>query len=90
MREAAFTQTSRALAKWDPVVQQNRRAEQQVFPLQQQAVTVAPVEEVISSWQVGALVQVRPSMLSFPGQRTGQAILSDFYGFCSIRFNLDI
>ncbi|XP_053129366.1 U3 small nucleolar RNA-associated protein 14 homolog A [Hemicordylus capensis] len=51
VREAAYTQTSQALAKWDPVVRQNRRAEQLVFPLQQEGVAVAPVEEVVSSWQ---------------------------------------
>uniref|UniRef100_A0A6J0UI71 U3 small nucleolar RNA-associated protein 14 homolog A n=1 Tax=Pogona vitticeps TaxID=103695 RepID=A0A6J0UI71_9SAUR len=51
VREAAYTQTSQALAKWDPVVQENRRAEQLIFPLQQESVAVAPIEEVISSWQ---------------------------------------
>ncbi|KAJ6663241.1 hypothetical protein lerEdw1_010377 [Lerista edwardsae] len=51
VREAAYAQTSRALAKWDPVVQQNRRAEQLIFPLQQEKVTVTPVEEVMSSWK---------------------------------------
>ncbi|XP_060612320.2 U3 small nucleolar RNA-associated protein 14 homolog A [Anolis sagrei] len=51
VREAAYTQTAQDLAKWDPVVRQNRRAEQLVFPLQQESVSVAPVEEVISSWQ---------------------------------------
>lgn len=53
VREAAYTQTSQALAKWDPVVQQNRNAEQLVFPLQQDCVTVAPIEDVISNWKVG-------------------------------------
>ncbi|XP_048370763.1 U3 small nucleolar RNA-associated protein 14 homolog A [Sphaerodactylus townsendi] len=51
VREAAYTQTSQALAKWDPVVRQNRNAEQLVFPLQQDCVTVAPIEEVISNWK---------------------------------------
>ncbi|KAF7244842.1 hypothetical protein EYD10_08921 [Varanus komodoensis] len=51
VREAAYTQTSQALAKWDPVVQQNRQAEQLIFPLQQAGVAAAPVEEVISAWQ---------------------------------------
>ncbi|XP_077165439.1 U3 small nucleolar RNA-associated protein 14 homolog A [Paroedura picta] len=51
VREAAYTQTSQALAKWDPVVRQNRSAEQLVFPLQQDCVTVAPIEEVISNWK---------------------------------------
>ncbi|XP_054853047.1 U3 small nucleolar RNA-associated protein 14 homolog A [Eublepharis macularius] len=51
VREAAYTQTSQALAKWDPIVRQNRNAEQLVFPLQQDCVTVAPIEEVISNWK---------------------------------------
>ncbi|XP_060126173.1 U3 small nucleolar RNA-associated protein 14 homolog A [Zootoca vivipara] len=51
VREAAYTQTSQALAKWHPVVQQNRRAEQLVFPLQQESVTVPAIEEVISGWE---------------------------------------
>nr|XP_056714958.1 U3 small nucleolar RNA-associated protein 14 homolog A [Euleptes europaea] len=51
VREAAYTETSQALAKWDPVVRQNRNAEQLVFPLQQDCVTVAPIEEVISNWK---------------------------------------
>ncbi|KAJ7310251.1 hypothetical protein JRQ81_007149 [Phrynocephalus forsythii] len=51
VREAAYTQASQALAKWDPVVRQNRRAEQLVFPLQQESASVAPIEEVMSSWQ---------------------------------------
>ncbi|KAL8180965.1 UNVERIFIED_CONTAM: hypothetical protein K2H54_043046 [Gekko kuhli] len=51
VREAAYTQTSQALAKWDPVVQQNRNAEQLVFPLQQDCVTVAPIEEVMGNWK---------------------------------------
>ncbi|XP_032084277.1 LOW QUALITY PROTEIN: U3 small nucleolar RNA-associated protein 14 homolog A [Thamnophis elegans] len=51
VREAAYTQTAEALNKWDPVVKQNRRAEQLIFPLQQESVSIAPIEEVISGWQ---------------------------------------
>ncbi|XP_039186929.1 U3 small nucleolar RNA-associated protein 14 homolog A isoform X1 [Crotalus tigris] len=51
VREAAFAQTAEALNKWEPVVKQNRRAEQLVFPLQQESVNIMPIEEVISSWQ---------------------------------------
>ncbi|XP_053228998.1 U3 small nucleolar RNA-associated protein 14 homolog A-like [Podarcis raffonei] len=51
VREAAYTQTSQALAKWHPLVQQNRRAEQLVFPLQQESVNVTAIEEVINGWQ---------------------------------------
>uniref|UniRef100_A0A8C5RVV8 U3 small nucleolar RNA-associated protein 14 homolog A n=1 Tax=Laticauda laticaudata TaxID=8630 RepID=A0A8C5RVV8_LATLA len=51
VREAAYTQTAEALNKWDPVVKQNRRAEQLVFPLQQESVSILPIEEVMSGWQ---------------------------------------
>ncbi|XP_063169360.1 U3 small nucleolar RNA-associated protein 14 homolog A [Candoia aspera] len=51
VREAAYTQTAEALNKWDPVVKQNRRAEQLVFPLQQESMTIVPIEEVMSGWQ---------------------------------------
>ncbi|KAL7979444.1 hypothetical protein Chor_004602 [Crotalus horridus] len=43
--------TAEALNKWEPVVKQNRRAEQLVFPLQQESVNIMPIEEVISGWQ---------------------------------------
>ncbi|XP_036614491.1 U3 small nucleolar RNA-associated protein 14 homolog A-like [Trichosurus vulpecula] len=45
-REAAYSETSRAMAKWDVVVLKNRRAEQLVFPLEEKQVQAAPVEEV--------------------------------------------
>ncbi|ETE59402.1 U3 small nucleolar RNA-associated protein 14-like A, partial [Ophiophagus hannah] len=51
VREAAYTQTAEALNKWDPVVKQNRRAEQLIFPLQQESVSIVPIEEVMSGWQ---------------------------------------
>ncbi|KAM6427257.1 U3 small nucleolar RNA-associated protein 14 homolog A [Liasis olivaceus] len=51
VREAAYTQTAEALNKWDPVVKKNRRAEQLVFPLQQESMTIVPIEEVMSGWQ---------------------------------------
>ncbi|XP_078008727.1 U3 small nucleolar RNA-associated protein 14 homolog C-like [Phascolarctos cinereus] len=46
-REAAYSKTSQALAKWDAVVLKNRRAEQLVFPLEEKQVQVAPIEEVL-------------------------------------------
>uniref|UniRef100_A0A8C6XWA0 U3 small nucleolar RNA-associated protein 14 homolog A n=1 Tax=Naja naja TaxID=35670 RepID=A0A8C6XWA0_NAJNA len=51
VREAAYSQTAEALNKWDPVVKQNRRAEQLIFPLQQESVSIVPIEEVMSGWQ---------------------------------------
>ncbi|XP_004696062.2 PREDICTED: U3 small nucleolar RNA-associated protein 14 homolog A [Condylura cristata] len=50
-REVAFNKTSQALAKWDPIVQKNRQAEQLVFPLDKEPAAVAPIEHVLSGWQ---------------------------------------
>lgn len=54
MREAAYDKTSKAITKWDQVVLQNRRAEQLIFPLKQEQLTVASIEERVTSWQVSA------------------------------------
>ncbi|XP_005310968.2 U3 small nucleolar RNA-associated protein 14 homolog A isoform X1 [Chrysemys picta bellii] len=51
VREAAYNKTSKAVAKWEQVVLQNRRAEQLVFPLKQEQMRVAPIEEVLTSWK---------------------------------------
>ncbi|XP_043830509.1 U3 small nucleolar RNA-associated protein 14 homolog A isoform X2 [Dromiciops gliroides] len=50
-REAAYNKTSQDMDKWDPVVLKNRRALQLVFPLEQQRVLDAPIEEVLGSWK---------------------------------------
>ncbi|XP_035167438.1 U3 small nucleolar RNA-associated protein 14 homolog A-like [Oxyura jamaicensis] len=51
VREAAYVKTSKDVGKWQPVVLQNRRAEQLVFPLKQEVVAVAPLERVVSAWK---------------------------------------
>ncbi|NXK49429.1 UT14A protein, partial [Chauna torquata] len=51
VREAAYVKTSKDVGKWQPVVLQNRRAEQLVFPLKQEPVAIAPLEQVISAWK---------------------------------------
>ncbi|XP_040428027.1 U3 small nucleolar RNA-associated protein 14 homolog A isoform X1 [Cygnus olor] len=51
VREAAYVKTSKDVGKWQPVVLQNRRAEQLVFPLKQELVAVAPLEQVVSAWK---------------------------------------
>lgn len=54
VREAAYAKSSKDVGKWQPVVLQNRRAEQLVFPLKEEIVAVAPLEQVVSAWKVGA------------------------------------
>ncbi|NXN88899.1 UT14A protein, partial [Bombycilla garrulus] len=51
VREAAYVTTSKDVGKWQQVVLQNRRAEQLVFPLQQDIATVTPLERVTSAWK---------------------------------------
>ncbi|NWX41399.1 UT14A protein, partial [Steatornis caripensis] len=51
VREAAYVRTSKDVGKWQPVVLQNRRAEQLVFPLRQEIATVVPLEQVASAWK---------------------------------------
>ncbi|XP_068940635.1 U3 small nucleolar RNA-associated protein 14 homolog A-like [Petaurus breviceps papuanus] len=46
-REAAYSKTSQAMARWDAVVLSNRRAEQLVFPLEEKQIQAAPIEEVL-------------------------------------------
>ncbi|NXC46810.1 UT14A protein, partial [Penelope pileata] len=51
VREAAYVKSSKDVGKWQPVVLQNRRAEQLVFPLKEEIVAVAPLEQVVSAWK---------------------------------------
>ncbi|NXE98987.1 UT14C protein, partial [Menura novaehollandiae] len=51
VREATYVTTSKDVGKWQQVVLQNRRAEQLVFPLQQDIATVTPLERVTSAWK---------------------------------------
>ncbi|NXA84564.1 UT14A protein, partial [Thryothorus ludovicianus] len=51
VREAAYVTTSKDVGRWQQVVLQNRRAEQLVFPLQQDIATVTPLERVTSAWK---------------------------------------
>lgn len=50
-REVAYEKTSKAVTKWDRVVLQNRKAEQLVFPLNQEGPSAKPIEEVLASWK---------------------------------------
>ncbi|XP_068812740.1 U3 small nucleolar RNA-associated protein 14 homolog A [Struthio camelus] len=51
VREAAYVRTSKDVGKWQQVVLQNRRAEQLTFPMKQELVAVAPLEQVVSAWK---------------------------------------
>ncbi|KAM5333808.1 EF-hand calcium-binding domain-containing protein 6 isoform 6-T6 [Glossophaga mutica] len=52
-REAAFHETAQALSRWDPIVLQNRRAEQLAFPTEKGQSAFAPTEHVLSGWEAG-------------------------------------
>ncbi|KFP05667.1 U3 small nucleolar RNA-associated protein 14 B, partial [Calypte anna] len=51
VREAAYVGTSKEVGRWQEVVLQHRRAEQMVFPLQQDIPTVVPLEQTASAWK---------------------------------------
>ncbi|XP_067853105.1 U3 small nucleolar RNA-associated protein 14 homolog A [Heptranchias perlo] len=50
-RSLAYEKTSKAVTKWDRTVLQNRKAEQLIFPLNEEPLTVKPVEEIIAGWK---------------------------------------
>ncbi|XP_075042338.1 U3 small nucleolar RNA-associated protein 14 homolog A [Mixophyes fleayi] len=49
-RIVSYQSTSAEVAKWDHIVRQNRAAEQLVFPLNQESLKPAPIEEVMTGW----------------------------------------
>ncbi|KAK6473666.1 U3 small nucleolar RNA-associated protein 14-like protein A-like [Huso huso] len=51
-RVVAYEKTSKKVTRWDHVVRQNRKAEQLVFPLNQEPGGIKPVEQVVASWKV--------------------------------------
>ncbi|XP_078268529.1 U3 small nucleolar RNA-associated protein 14 homolog A [Rhinoraja longicauda] len=50
-RTLAYEKTTKEITKWDRVVLQNRKAEQLTFPLNQEPLTVKPMEEMIAGWK---------------------------------------
>ncbi|XP_048192159.1 U3 small nucleolar RNA-associated protein 14 homolog A isoform X2 [Perognathus longimembris pacificus] len=50
-REVAFNKTSKILSKWDPIVLNNRQAEQLVFPMEKEPPAYVPIEQVFSGWK---------------------------------------
>ncbi|XP_074134614.1 U3 small nucleolar RNA-associated protein 14 homolog A isoform X2 [Sminthopsis crassicaudata] len=52
LREAAYNKISQDMNKWEPIVIKNRTAAQLVFPLEQERVLNAPIEDVIEGWKV--------------------------------------
>ncbi|GCB69682.1 hypothetical protein scyTo_0005525 [Scyliorhinus torazame] len=50
-RSLAYEKTSKEVTKWNHTVQQNRKAEQLKFPLNEEPLTVKPMEEIIAGWK---------------------------------------
>ncbi|XP_072451171.1 U3 small nucleolar RNA-associated protein 14 homolog A isoform X2 [Chiloscyllium punctatum] len=50
-RSLAYEKTSKEVTKWNHTVLQNRKAEQLIFPLNAEQLTVKPVEEMIAGWK---------------------------------------
>uniref|UniRef100_A0A803KK50 UTP14A, small subunit processome component n=1 Tax=Xenopus tropicalis TaxID=8364 RepID=A0A803KK50_XENTR len=49
-RAAAYQEASEEVEKWDHIVKQNRKADQLVFPLNQEILKPTPIEEKITGW----------------------------------------
>ncbi|NP_001082522.1 UTP14A, small subunit processome component L homeolog [Xenopus laevis] len=49
-RAVAYQEASEEVEKWDHVVKQNRKADQLVFPLNEENLKPTPIEEKISGW----------------------------------------
>ncbi|XP_067903669.1 U3 small nucleolar RNA-associated protein 14 homolog A isoform X2 [Heterodontus francisci] len=50
-RSLAYEKTSKVVSKWNRTVLQNRKAEQLIFPLNEEPLTVKPMEEIIAGWK---------------------------------------
>ncbi|XP_039621976.1 U3 small nucleolar RNA-associated protein 14 homolog A isoform X1 [Polypterus senegalus] len=50
-RTVAYEKTSKEVDRWSHVVIQNRKAEKLVFPLNEEPVTVKPVEQILTNWK---------------------------------------
>ncbi|XP_018602055.2 U3 small nucleolar RNA-associated protein 14 homolog A isoform X1 [Scleropages formosus] len=50
-RKVAFEKTSKDVSQWESIVKQNQRAEQLVFPLNQEPSGPKPVEHVVVGWK---------------------------------------
>ncbi|XP_048840250.1 U3 small nucleolar RNA-associated protein 14 homolog A [Brienomyrus brachyistius] len=50
-REAAYEKATKTVSQWQPVVEQNKRAEQLVFPLNQEPSGPKRVEQVVVGWK---------------------------------------
>nr|XP_023647958.1 U3 small nucleolar RNA-associated protein 14 homolog A-like [Paramormyrops kingsleyae] len=50
-REAAYDKATKTVSQWQPVVEQNKRAEQLIFPLNQEPSGPKRVEQVVVGWK---------------------------------------
>ncbi|XP_072286287.1 U3 small nucleolar RNA-associated protein 14 homolog A isoform X2 [Pyxicephalus adspersus] len=50
-RAISYKNASEEVAKWDQVVKQNRKAEQLVFPLTDETLKPAPIEDKVAGWK---------------------------------------
>ncbi|MEE6521831.1 hypothetical protein FKM82_020158, partial [Ascaphus truei] len=50
-RAVAYEKTSEEVTKWNHIVRQNRKADQLVFPLNEEKLQVAPIEDAVTGWK---------------------------------------
>ncbi|XP_069841755.1 U3 small nucleolar RNA-associated protein 14 homolog A [Dendropsophus ebraccatus] len=57
-RVVSYQNASQEVSKWENVVQENRRAERLIFPLNDQPLKPAPIEDAIVGWKVGTPLEM--------------------------------
>ncbi|XP_019727914.1 U3 small nucleolar RNA-associated protein 14 homolog A [Hippocampus comes] len=76
-RDVAFTKVATKVTQWQSVIQQNRKAEQLIFPLNREPSGPKPMERVVTAWKAQTpLEQEIFSLLSANNQPTNDPILT--------------
>ncbi|KAG9462699.1 hypothetical protein GDO78_023289, partial [Eleutherodactylus coqui] len=57
-RIVSYKHTSEEISRWDDVVKENRKAEQLVFPLNDQPLKPAPIEDAMVSWKASTPLEM--------------------------------
>ncbi|XP_040261075.1 U3 small nucleolar RNA-associated protein 14 homolog A isoform X1 [Bufo bufo] len=57
-RVVSYKRTSEEISKWDNVVKENRGAERLVFPLNDQPLKPAPIEDTMSGWKASTPLEM--------------------------------
>lgn len=64
-RGIAYEKTSNEVSAWKNIILRNQKAEQMVFPLNQESSGPKPVEQVVARWKVWIFIDWNRSYLSW-------------------------